>query len=163
MNQMSMCKMKRILICAIAALAVVSCTEEQEIGQQERVAAVAAEVVTLSNRDIVVTFTGNLKGEQQADIYSKLSEAITAINFEEGDKVRAGQVLMSLDPDGPTVQYHEARSLYLNAEKNSGKMKHLFDEGAISESQYDAAQTEYEVRKAAFEAVERLVSVRIPI
>jgi membrane fusion protein (multidrug efflux system) len=42
-------------------------------------------------------------------------------------------------------------------------MAFLFKEGAISESQYDAAKTEFEVNKASFEAVSRMVDVQSPI
>jgi membrane fusion protein (multidrug efflux system) len=42
-------------------------------------------------------------------------------------------------------------------------MKFLFEQGAVPEVQYDAAETEYEVNKASFDAVDRLVNLRSPI
>jgi RND family efflux transporter MFP subunit len=42
-------------------------------------------------------------------------------------------------------------------------MKYLYEEGAVSESQYDAVRTDYEVSRASFESARRLVEIQSPI
>ncbi len=151
-----------IALMVIAALAL-SCSGEQVVEKAERVTAVECMIVGQSDETITRTFTGSLKGEQQAVIYAKIAEAVENVNVKEGESVKAGQVLLTLDKFGPSSQYQQAYSLYQNAEKNFKKMEYLFGEGAISESQYDASQTEYTVSRASFEAARRLVEIESPI
>ena len=137
--------------------------DETQQGPQEQVLAVKAMLIQKTSQDVMKTFTGSLEGEKQADIYAKLAESIEKIHVKENQKVSANQVLMSLDRFGPSTRYNETNSLFLNSEKNFNKMEYLYKEGAISESQYDAARTEYEVNKANFEAVSKLVDIQTPI
>ncbi|MBN1213316.1 MAG: efflux RND transporter periplasmic adaptor subunit [candidate division Zixibacteria bacterium] len=136
---------------------------ENQQSQAEQVLAVKVLLTKKTAQDMVKTYTGSLEGEKQADIYAKLAESVENIQVREGDRVTTGQVLISLDRLGPSSRYNETRSLFLNAEKNYTKMDYLYKEGAIAESQFDAAKTEYEVTRANFEAVSKLVDIQSPI
>ena len=147
----------------ILLLLLANCGETEQVGEAERVLSVRAMVVESSDKVITTSYTGSLEGERQAVLYSKLAEAVDSIWVEQGDSVSAGQVLLSLDRSGPTSSYREVHSTYLNAEKNFSRMEYLFTEGAISESDYDAAKTSYDVSQANFDAVTRLVEIQTPI
>ncbi|HWR82547.1 MAG TPA: efflux RND transporter periplasmic adaptor subunit [Candidatus Deferrimicrobium sp.] len=145
-------------------LAMCSCESSKNAAPAVQPAiAVKAEVIRLSQHDIVKTYTATLEGEKQAVIYGKIAEAVDSVHVDEGQRVSARQVLISLDKWGPSSRYQETLSLYKNAEKNYQKMDYLFKEGAVSESQFDAALTQYEVAKAGFEAAAQLVEIRSPI
>jgi len=132
-------------------------------GQVERIISVKAEIV--KPRDVQVTrdFTGSLEGARQAVLYAKIAEAVEAVHVREGQSVSANTILVSLDKTGPSSNYLQSKSLFANAEKNYKKMEYLYSEGAVSESQFDAARTDYEVQKASFEAASQLVDIRTPI
>jgi membrane fusion protein (multidrug efflux system) len=148
----------------VLVVAICSCGNKQDTVEKERAAvAVKVTVVGFSDEEIVKTYTGTLEGEKQAVIYAKIAEAVKAVHVREGQHVKADQVLISLDKSGPSSRYQEALSLYRNAEKNYKKMEYLYGEGAVSESQFDAANTQYEVTKAGFEAASQLVEVQSPI
>lgn len=151
------------IVLMVMAAMTLSCSGEQVAEKVERVTAVECMIVGQSDETITRTFTGSLQGEQQAVIYAKIAEAVEKVNVKEGESVKAGQVLLTLDKFGPSSQYQQAYSLYQNAEKNFKKMEYLYGEGAISESQYDASQTEYTVSRASFEAARRLVEIESPI
>jgi membrane fusion protein (multidrug efflux system) len=153
------------LVIVIMAGLFISCGKNNENQQaaQEQVLAVKAVLVKKTSQDIIKVYTGSLEGEKQADIYSKLAETVEKIHVRENQPVTVNQVLISLDRFGPSTRYNETRSLFLNSEKNYNKLEFLFNEGAISESQYDAARTDYEVTKANFEAVKKLVDIEAPI
>lgn len=155
---------KSLVIILLTGLGL-SCGDNAENRQtsSEQVLAVKVMMTKKTDQDIIRTFTGSLEGERQADIYAKLAESVENIHVRGGERVAAGQVLISLDRLGPSSRYNETRSLYLNAEKNFTKMEYLYKEGAIAESQFDAARTEYEVTRANFEAVSRLVDIQSPI
>ncbi len=148
----------------VLVVAICSCGNKQDAVEKKRPAvAVKVAVVSLSDEEIVKTYTGTLEGEKQAVIYAKIAEAVKAVHVREGQHVKADQVLISLDKSGPSSRYQEALSLYRNAEKNYKKMEYLYGEGAVSESKFDAAKTQYEVTKAGFEAASQLVEVQSPI
>jgi len=144
-------------------LLLTNCGETEQVGETERILSVKAMVVESSDKAITTSYTGSIEGERQAVLYAKLAEAVDSIWVKQGETVSAGQVLLSLDRSGPTSSYREVHSTYLNAEKNFRKMEYLFAEGAISESDYDAAKTSYEVSQANFDAVTRLVEIQTPI
>ncbi|MCP4683948.1 MAG: efflux RND transporter periplasmic adaptor subunit, partial [bacterium] len=141
----------------------VACGETAEQVITERSIAVKATIVRESDQALTKTYTGTLKGERQAVIYSRLAEAVDEVLVTEGRQVKADEVILTLDRYGASSQYTQAQSVYLNAEKNFNKMAFLYKEGAVSESDHDAARTEYEVNKATFEAVAKTVEVSSPI
>ena len=137
--------------------------QEQASNNVERVVAVKAMVVQLSDRQLTRTFTGSLEGEQQAVLYARLPEAVREIVAPTGRRVKADDVILTLDKYGPSSSYTQAFSVYENARKNYDKMKYLFEQGAISESQHDGAKTEFEVAEAQFESVRRMLEIHTPI
>ena len=129
----------------------------------EREIPVKVMIANQSTEELVKTYTGTLEGKKQAVIYSKISEAVDKTFVKEGDKVKPEQVIVSLDNYGASSSYQQTLSLYKNAEKNFNKMAYLYEEGAVSESQYDGAKTEYEVSKASWRAASKLVNIQTPI
>ena len=147
-----------------AAALILSCSKNESVElQTPKAVSVKAVVVQPSSHTVTSSFTGTLEGEQQADIYARIAEAVERVLVREGQQVDEGQVLIVLDKGGPTSNYRHAESLYRNAEKNYQKTEYLYKEGAVSESQYDVARTEYEVSQANFEAAAQLVEVRSPV
>jgi len=152
-----------LIICAIL-LTNISCTEQQtDTATVERVVAVKAMVAQPSDRQVTRTYTGSLQGEQQAVLRARLAEAVETVHVTEGQRVKADDILITLDKYGPSSQYVQTQSQFRNAKKNSEKMEYLFVEGAASESQFDAARTQYEVAQAQFDAVSRMIDIRTPI
>jgi len=146
-----------------AAVMLSSCSKQEDTETEQRPVSVETIVVQPTSERVLRTYTASLEGEQQADIYAKIAEAVEKVRVKEGQKVQAGQVLVSLDKTGPSSMYRTAESVFRNAEKSHRKMDFLFKEGAVAESQYDAAVTEYEVAKADFDAAAKLVEVESPI
>lgn len=155
--------MKIVVLTSVASLALASCGKKDDVLQTERTIAVETQVIQPANEDVVKSFTGSLEGEHQAVLYSKLAEAVEKVNVHEGQLVKAGDVIVSLDKFGPSARYNESKSVFLNAEKTYSKMEYLYKEGAISESQHDEAKTGYEVAKSNYDAVARLVDITSPI
>ncbi|RKX29569.1 MAG: hypothetical protein DRP47_01420 [Candidatus Zixiibacteriota bacterium] len=152
-------------IATLVAAVCLSCggNDTEEHTNSERVVAVMTQIVQPTDKEIIRTYTGSLEGEKQAVIYCKIAEAVEKIHVHEGDHVSENQVIVSLDKSGPSSNYQQALSVFKNAEKNYNKMAYLYKEGAVSESDADAARTEYEVRKASFDAASKLVNISTPI
>ncbi len=153
-----------LLAACLSLFLVASCADqEQEAVVTERVVAVKALVLQRSDHQITRTYTGSLEGEQQAVLYARLAEAVEEVRVSEGRQVKADDILVTFDKFGPSSQYTQTHSVYQNSKKNFDKMKYLYGEGAVSESQFDAARTDYEVSQAQFEAVSRMLEIHTPI
>lgn len=154
-----------LFLSTLAALLVTSCADNNDGVEQQapKATPVEAKIVQTSSYDVTRGFTGTLVGEKQAEIHARIAEAVDRVLVTEGQSVKEGQALILLDKGGPASTYRKAESLYRNAEKNHENLKYLFEQGAVSESQYDAAFTEYEVARASFESVAQLVEIRSPI
>ncbi|MEA2031866.1 MAG: efflux RND transporter periplasmic adaptor subunit [candidate division Zixibacteria bacterium] len=154
-----------LVTAAILASVCLSCGEDstEKQANTERDVAVMVQIIQPSDNEIKKTYTSSLEGERQAVIYCKIAEAVEKVHVHEGERIEANQVIVSLDKSGPSSNYQQALSVYKNAEKQHNKMAYLYEEGAVSESAADAARTEYEVHKAAFEAASKLVNIPTPI
>ncbi len=150
-----------ILLLSMAAIG--GCTQQEEAKDTERVTAVKAAIVSLSDETVSSQYTGTLKGDRQAVLYSKIAEAVHLIRVSEGEEVFDGRVMIELDKYGPTSQFQQARSTFTIAEKNFKRIEPLYREGAVSESQLDIVRAEYDIARASFEATRKLVEIESPI
>jgi RND family efflux transporter MFP subunit len=144
-------------------LSACSGNQKSDSASTELIISVKGELVTTVSRQLTKTFTGSLEGIKQAVIRAKIAEAVEKIHAREGEVVKTDDPIVSLDRSGPTSSYMQAYSVYQNAEKNFNKMKYLYDQGAVSESQFDGARTEYEVSRANYEAALQMVDLKSPI
>jgi len=108
-------------------------------------------------------FTGTLEGIEQADLKAKIGETVTRVRVNPGDTVQAGTVLISLDSSGPSSKYQQAKAQYEFASSTLKKMKRLYEEGAISEQDFDDTRTSYRVTEANYKAAREVVDVVSPI
>lgn len=81
------------------------------------------------------------------------------INAEIGDFVSAGQILAEMD--GSNLE--QARLRLKNSEDELNRVKQLFDEGGISQSDFDALELNYNVSKRSYENLLENTVLRSPI
>jgi RND family efflux transporter MFP subunit len=135
---------------------------ENHVAEPEKVA-VETELVEYGSLVISKNFTGTIEGIEHAELTAKLGETVERIRVKQGDKVKTGQVLLSLDKGGASSQYNQAEALYLNAKKLRDKYKNLFEEGAVSENDLDQAVTQFKIAEANFKAAKETVNIVSPI
>jgi len=154
-----------IVLLLISLMLILSCggaETTEENGDTERVAVEVARA-ELGILKIYRDFTGSLEGIEQADLTAKLGETITNVKVRSGDRVKAGDVVMTFDRTGPTSKYQQAKAQYELADKTLKKMRNLYDQGAISEYEYDNYKASHTVAKAEYRAAREVVDVPSPI
>ena len=126
---------------------------------------VSVETYSVETKELTIskTFSGTLEGEDQANIIAKIAERIVNINARVGDYVKTGDLLVELDKSGAQSQFYQAQAAYLNAQKNLARMQNLIKVGAVSQQAFDAAETQYEVAKANFDAARSTVEITSPL
>jgi RND family efflux transporter MFP subunit len=158
---------KRLVLMFVILLAGLSCGQNKQAAnnhnsRDERVS-VSAAVATVGNMTVYREYTGTVEGIEQATLTSKISETVVGVRTRAGSSVRQGDMLIELDKTGPTSSYGQAKAYFENAQKSVTKMERLYNEGAISEQQYDDAKTAFRVAESNYEAARDLVEVRSPI
>jgi RND family efflux transporter MFP subunit len=84
---------------------------------------------------------------------------IQKINVEVGDFVGKGQVLAEMD----RVQLDQARLRLSNAETELGRLKQLYEQGGLAQSDYEAAELNYQVSKSTYDNLLENTILRSPI
>jgi membrane fusion protein (multidrug efflux system) len=105
---------------------------------------------------------GTVEGVVQYAVTSTNALRITAITVHEGDKVRAGDVIVRLAREAPTPMVHSyarARANHENLVKDVQRLRALHAQGAISDQALDQAETRLKVAAAELQDVEGSTSL----
>ncbi len=146
--------MKSISSLAIGSLSVLlasatlaSCSGNK--GQQMEMPAPAIATVTLApqNVDLQSTYPATIKGKTDIDIRPQVTGFITKVHVDEGQRVRKGQALFTLDQVQFQAAVDQARATLNSAQTavNTAKMtadskKTLLDKNIISQYEYQLAE-----------------------
>jgi len=133
-----------LLVALMAAVFLAGCDARSEAGQQMPapevdVARVIAEPVTLWE-----SFTGRVVAPQTVELRPRVSGYIDQVAFEEGELVKAGDLLFQIDPrpyrarlQAARAELEQARSQLELAKSEAGRAKTLLESRAISREEYD--------------------------
>lgn len=145
--------MNRSLILAAGALAVVlsSCAgNKKDEGQAVVAEQVRNVTVTVTAREQVPQ-TGIYSSTVQANVVNNIASQtagrIRTLNVEVGDFVEKGQVLAEMD----RTQLDQAALTLKNNETEFERIKALFEEGGVSQSDYETAELSYNVSKSSYD------------
>lgn len=145
--------MNRSLILAAGALAVVlsSCAGNKKDEGQATVAEQVRNVTVTVTARQQVPQTGVYSSTVQANVVnniaSQTSGRIRTLNVEVGDFVEKGQVLAEMD----RTQLDQAALTLKNNETEFERIKALFEEGGVSQSDYETAELSYNVSKSSYD------------
>ena len=155
--------MKRILVLLTAAWAVMACGNSSS----QTSATPAAETVTnvqvqqTSFREVPVesTYASTVQAYAVNNIMPQSGGRIRKINVEVGDYVQKGQVLAEMD----RLQLDQLELQIQNDEMEYNRLKSLYAEGGVSQSDFEAAELGYRVRKTNYENVKENTILRSPL
>ena len=145
-----------IFLILISMLAT-GCGKEKELVKESALTVNTAPAV---ERDIAksMRYSGMVRGHNEVYIMPKMPARVTAIHVQPGQRVRAGQLLLSLDSKDLNVAVKQAEAALAgaraaqvanelsleNARKNFERNEELHKAGAISDSQFEAEKLRYE-------------------
>lgn len=108
-----------------------------------------AELTTLENTS---PLTGRLEAVDEVALVPKVPGEVSRVRVELGDKVSKGAVIFEMDSTQIATSYNQAKVAYDDAQINHDRMATLYQEGAISQQQYEMAQTGLAVAKETLAA-----------
>ena len=108
---------------------------------------------------IVIEVVGQTEGSKEVEVRARASGILTRQMFKEGDTVRAGATLFTLDRAPYEIALAQAKAALAQAQANlekgqreTARLKPLVEQNAISQRDYDDATTLQQAAEAAMVA-----------
>ena len=159
----------KIIFPILAALAVVSCGGRGNGAQQPAGfpgapgadVTPSVEVVSASARDVdqESTYSSTVEAYATNNIMPQTGARIRKINVEVGDYVVKGQILAEMD----RFQLEQLELQIQNDDVEYARLKGLYEEGGVSQSDFEAAELGYKVRKTNYQNLLENTILRSPI
>lgn len=132
--------------------------------------AVEVSVERASTKDIVemIPASGKIKPVTEVKISPDVSGEIVELNFEEGETIKKGDLIMKIKQDlyismveraeaslnTIKAQHLQQKAQMIQSELSFKRSKALYEQRAISEADFESAQASYEVAKEQLKAAE---------
>ncbi len=101
-----------------------------------------------------ITITGSVIANESVEITSENSGKIERIYFEEGKRVKKGDLLLTLNSDELEAQFEKLKYSKKLREDSEYRQRKLLEKEAISQEEYDIALTELNTSIADIKLVE---------
>jgi RND family efflux transporter MFP subunit len=155
---------------ALAGLVVVGmtgCTKPAPPPPAQQATPVQVQAVSLNSVANSQTYVSTIKSRRSATMQPQVDGNLTKILVKSGDQVRAGQVLMQIDPlkQVATVESQQGteqqqRAVFQYNQADVARQKQLFDQGIISKQAYDQAVQSFENSKGALDSATALTNTQ---
>jgi len=126
---------------------------------------VAVSEVKAGNASYYAEYPAIVRALNEVELRAQVSGYITGIYFKEGDRVKKGQKLYSIDPQQSEGAYQQAlanlkvqESNQLKAKQDVDRYRKLNESDAIAKQQVDYAEAAYEAAQKQVEAAKAVVS-----
>lgn len=154
--------MKRIVMLAAGALLLAGCAGKREAGtrQSETRVLTRGAVAEATTVRLTEEFTSEIEPFRENDITPAASGVhIERILVDVGDEVRAGQLLVTLDPTQYTQQLVQLKTV----EDDYNRLLPVYEAGGISAQQIEQAKAQLEVQREVVANLKKNIEVRSPI
>ena len=126
-------------------------------------AAESLAVVKAEYREVAQTYSveGVMEAVRQSTVSAQISGRVKEVNFDVGDTVKKGQVILRIDESeteqalvGSQAQVMQSQAALTQAKANYERSLQLFEQKYISQSALDKAKADYDMAKAQAAASE---------
>lgn len=104
---------------------------------------------------------GTLRANESVSLTANATETISALHFDDGDRVEAGKVLVEMTSAEEQAQLDEARALVQEAEDQYRRVQSLATQGTAAASLRDERRREWETARARQVAIESRLADRL--
>jgi membrane fusion protein (multidrug efflux system) len=140
---------------------------EDEIAAEEALA-IPVEAATVAQSDVAAFYSGTatLEADKQATVVSQITGVVLNIRVEEGDFVKAGQILAQVETDRYSLQVERANAAFKRLEMDFQRKEELYAKKLVSAEDYERVASEYAAQKAGVELARldlEYTNIRAPI
>jgi membrane fusion protein (multidrug efflux system) len=128
----------------------------QNSGAQSSTLTVSGLVASKEKIDFSIKITGTIIADESVELKSEVSAKVDKIHFREGQQIKKGQLLVSLNDDEISAELTKLQYTKKLNEENEYRQRQLLEREAISKEEYDIALTTLNTSEADI----RLLQVR---
>jgi len=148
-----------ILVLTLITAAMVTKKQEKSPVTASNITTVEVKKVQPSYTKAMLYFKADLEPAAEAVVSSKAAGQVIKVNFEDGDMVSEGQVLVALDDQSLQNQLQAAQINLLklqttldSIQRDYDRSETLYESGALAKSDYEKAEINLSMAKANVEA-----------
>lgn len=148
-----------LLILGLVVLWTSGCSKTEAKQPPPRALPVSTKTIDLAQVPQSDEYVATIKSRRSATIQPQVDGSLTRILVKSGDHVRAGQLLMTIDPlkqqatvDQQVSTEAQKKAVYEYAQRELDRQQHLFDAGVASKQVYEQAVQAYDNSKADWQA-----------
>lgn len=104
---------------------------------------------------------GTLRANESVQLSSSITETVSAIHFDDGDRVAAGTLLVEMTSDEEHAQLEEARATVDEARRQYERVQSLQQQGTAAASLLDERRRDLETARARLGAIESRLKDRL--
>lgn len=114
---------------------------------------VPVEVAPVARRAIEASYAGTaaLEAPEEAQVVAKTSGVLLQLLIEEGEQVRAGQVIARIDPDRARLEVARAEATLRKLEAEFNRSKELFDRKLVAADAHERLRFDVATQRAAWD------------
>ncbi|HOX71580.1 MAG: efflux RND transporter periplasmic adaptor subunit [Dokdonella sp.] len=144
------------LVAVLCVTALTACKGESADAKAKDAAAdtsVPVEVEAAARRSISASYTGTatLEPDSEAQVAAKINGVLLKLLVEEGDQVKAGQLLARLDDENPRLNLAKAEASLRKLENDFRRSSEMFDRKLLSVEQNDKIRYDLETQRATYD------------
>jgi membrane fusion protein, multidrug efflux system len=170
----------RIVQILLAAALAAACTQAQDAGKGEKkgpggpgagMPAPEVAAITVEPKPLPLSFeyVGQTAGSREVEVRARVTGILLSRNFDEGERVKRGQSLYTIDPAPfeaalarAEADVAAAAARAEQAKRNAARLKPLIAEKAVSQKEYDDAASAEAITEADVKAARaRLMEARL--
>ncbi len=103
---------------------------------------------------------GSLRANESVALTATVTETVSAVHFDDGERVKAGQVLVEMSSGEERAQLAEARATADEAQRQYQRVLSLETQGSAAKSLLDERRREWEAAQARRAAIESRLADR---
>ncbi|KAA6186105.1 efflux RND transporter periplasmic adaptor subunit [Thiohalocapsa marina] len=104
---------------------------------------------------------GTLRANESVSITSNVTETVSAVHFDDGQRVREGDLLVEMTSAEEHALLEEAQARVAEAERQHRRVRSLVDQGSASESLLDERKRDLDTAQANLVALESRLADRV--
>ncbi len=147
------------LFLGLAVLSISGCGKTEAKQPPPRALPVNTKTIDLAQVPQSDEYVATIKSRRSATIQPQVDGSLTRILVKSGDHVRAGQLLMTIDPlkqqatvDQQVSTEAQKKAVYEYAQRELDRQQHLFDAGVASKQVYEQAVQAFDNSKADWQS-----------
>ncbi len=159
------------MLLAAAPLALLTACGPKDGGHPGGFPTAEVSVVAVQKQDVPLVFeyTGQTAGSREVEVRARVTGILNKRNYTEGSIVHAGQSLFNIDPlpfqaaaGRAEADLAGAEARFGQAQRNSARLKPLFEARAVSQKEYDDAVSGEQIAAADVKSAKtRLTEARL--